>query len=355
MRRLHLTLALVFCTLVAFAQSAPKYSNEFMFVGVGAKAFGMSHAVVASVDDVTAGYWNPAGLVHLEEKIQLSYMHSNYFAGIANYDYGGLGFQAGKSGYMALSFVRMGVDGIPNTLDIYKNGQFDYDLITEFSAVDYAVQTSYAKKLLKNENLSIGGNAKVIRRKAGQFASAWGFGLDVGVQYKTDNNWRFAAVGRDITSTFNAWNFTFTDAEKAVLTQNNQEIPQNSLEITLPRFILGAAKHVAFGEQFSLDAELNADLTTDGRRNTLIRTKLGSIDPHMGIQLGYAEALYLRAGVGNIQQVTTIEDKELWSLQPNVGVGVELDKFALDYAMANLTSSGATNYSHIFSILFKFE
>ena len=83
--------------------------------------------------------------------------------------------------------------------------------------------------------------AKIIRRKAGEFASAWGFGIDAGLQYKLENNWRFALVARDVTSTFNAWNFTFTDAQKDVLTQQNQEIPKNSLEITLPRLVMGAA------------------------------------------------------------------------------------------------------------------
>lgn len=338
--------------IAGYGQSTPKYSNDFLFVGVGGKAFGMSQSVVASVDDVTAGYWNPAGLVHLENNLEVSYMHSNYFAGIANYDYGGLAFKAGDNNVMGISFVRMGVDGIPNTLDILKNGQLDYDLITEFSAVDYSFMFSYAQKLVK-KGLSFGGNAKIIRRKAGEFASAWGFGIDAGLQYKVDNGWRFALVARDVTSTFNAWNFTFTDAQKDILTQQNQEIPKNSLEITLPRFILGAAKHIDIGENYSFDAELNADMTTDGKRNTVLKTDVISIDPHLGIQFGYADAVFLRGGLGNIQKITDIDDKELWSFQPNIGIGVNLDKFAIDYAMANVASAAATNYSHVFSIKFK--
>jgi hypothetical protein len=45
---------------VVFAQ---KYSNEFLAIGVGADAYGMGNAVVASADGVSAAYWNPAGLV----------------------------------------------------------------------------------------------------------------------------------------------------------------------------------------------------------------------------------------------------------------------------------------------------
>ena len=142
---------------------------------------------------------------------------------------------------------------------------------------------------------------------------------------------------------------------KRVLTQQNQEIPQNSLEITLPRLVLGAAKRIDFGDDYTFDAELNADLTTDGKRNTVLKTDVVSVDPHLGIQFGYADLVFLRGGVGNIQKVTDIDNKELWSFQPNIGVGVNLDKFAIDYAMANVATTAATNYSHVFSIRFKFN
>ena len=68
------------------SQSARKYSNEFLNIGVDASALGMSNAVVASSDDVNSGYWNPAGLVHLEDS-EAAIMHSSYFANIANYNY----------------------------------------------------------------------------------------------------------------------------------------------------------------------------------------------------------------------------------------------------------------------------
>ena len=43
-------------------------------------------------------------------------------------------------------------------------------------------------------------------RKVGDFAHAWGFGIDVGAQYHF-KKWKFALMGRDLTSTFNAWDF----------------------------------------------------------------------------------------------------------------------------------------------------
>ena len=63
-----------------------KYSNEFLNIGVDAASLGMANAVVASTGDVNSGYWNPAGLVNLEDN-ELALMHASYFANIALYDY----------------------------------------------------------------------------------------------------------------------------------------------------------------------------------------------------------------------------------------------------------------------------
>ena len=81
------SLVLFLSVLCSFAWSqgdiAPKYSNEFLSLGVGADAFSMGNAVVASTEGVNASYWNPAGLIQQSTKMEASLMHSEYFAGIA--------------------------------------------------------------------------------------------------------------------------------------------------------------------------------------------------------------------------------------------------------------------------------
>ena len=51
------------CSLVSAQVSAPKYANEFLSIGIGARALGMANTQVACSNDVTAAYWNPAGLL----------------------------------------------------------------------------------------------------------------------------------------------------------------------------------------------------------------------------------------------------------------------------------------------------
>src|SRR4026208_931980 len=67
-----------------------KYSNEFLNIGAGARGLAMGSAQVASVDDATSGYWNPAGLAGVKEHPNINLMHAEYFAGIGKYDYGSI-------------------------------------------------------------------------------------------------------------------------------------------------------------------------------------------------------------------------------------------------------------------------
>lgn len=341
---------LCFSQVDVFAQSTPKYSNEFLSIGVGARAFGMSNTVIASVDDVTAGFWNPSGLVDQEDKLQISVMHSNYLNGLANYDYVALSTKVKENAALSFSMVRFGVDDIPNTLDLIRNGQVDYNRISSFSAVDYGFFVSYAQKALI-DGLSFGGSAKVIHRTAGEFTKAWGFGIDASARYKTDNDWSFAVVGRDITTTFNAWQFNFTEAEEDVFRATDNEVPENSLELTLPKFILGAAKKFTFSEDISLLAEANLDLNTDGKRNTLLKTNLISGDPHIGLEANYKNIIFLRGGAGNVQQEKLGENYEQeWTFMPNIGLGLQLKQITIDYALTDVGDQSGSNFSHVFSI-----
>ena len=176
------TLVLAFLLVVNFSDSnaqVRKYSNEFLSIGVGAKALGMSRTQTALADDLTSGYWNPAGLLEIESNFQVGFMHAEYFAGIAKYDYGAFAKPIDDKSAFALSVVRFGVDDIPNTIDLIDaTGNINYNRISTFSAVDLAFLASYARKL-KIAGLSLGANLKVVRRKVGGFASAWGFGVDV--------------------------------------------------------------------------------------------------------------------------------------------------------------------------------
>lgn len=330
---------------------APKYSNEFLQIGVGADALGMSNAVVAKSDNVHSGYWNPAGLTELEKGFHIGAMHSEYFAGIAKYDYLSIGKKLDEKSAFGFSFIRFAVDDIPNTTQLIDNqGNIDYDRISVFTAGDYAFLFSYARKL-GIEGLSVGGNFKVIYRQIGDFAKAWGFGIDGGIQYKKNDHWKFGLMMRDVTSTFNAWIFNLNPQMQQVFINTGNELPENGLELTLPRLIFGAHTRYPLGKKgFFAGGEIDVAVTTDGKRNTLIKSKPFSFDPYAGVEIGFKEYVTIRAGVGNMQYIKNFDDSKSFTLQPNIGVSVGIKYVTLDYAFTDIGDVSTALYSHVISL-----
>lgn len=356
MKKLLFSAVLILLVSGDLFSQARKYSNEFLSIGVSARALGMGNATVASVGDATAGYWNPAGLNEVTNDFQVGLMHAEYFAGIANYDYGAVAIPLkDRKRKLGISLIRFAVDDIPNTLQLIEpDGSVNYNNITSFSVADYAVLISYAQPVAI-ENVQLGGSVKVIHRTAGSFAKAWGFGIDLGAKYVKDN-WRFGLMARDITSTFNAWSFDFSDQDKAVFAQTNNVIPENSYELTLPKLIAGAAYSRNITEKLGVLAEINLDITTDGKRNVLISSDPFSIDPHAGVELDYNQFIFLRAGAGYLQQkFNDATGERTYTVQPNLGVGLIVKNLAIDYAYTNIGDPSQALYSHVFSLRLDFD
>ncbi|WAC40943.1 hypothetical protein [Pedobacter sp. SL55] len=358
MRKRHLIILL--SLFAASANAQRKYSNEFLNIGVGSTAFGLSGSVAASVNDVTAGYWNPAGLARMETPRQVSFMHSEYFAGIAKYDYGAFATSVqDNTAVVGASVLRFGVDDIPDTSELIDaDGNINYDRVKKFSAADYAFIFSYARKKGKNglgagDGLSYGANVKIIRRVVGEYGKSWGFGLDAGLQYQK-GKWKFAAVGKDITSTFNSWSYN-ADKLSTVYATTGNDIPKNSTETTMPRIVLGAAYGTSLNEKFNIMAETNVNLTTDGQRNVLVSADPVSADPTVGLSIDFKKTIFLRGGVGNIQKSTDFTGKQIYTYQPNMGVGIKIKNFSLDYALTNVGNASDALYSNVFSIRLDFE
>ncbi|MBN2746989.1 MAG: hypothetical protein JXR34_09700 [Bacteroidales bacterium] len=346
-------LFLIFGVTNLYSQTA-KYSNEFLALGIGARGLAMSHAVGASTNDIYSTYWNPAGLMGINAGKSLAFMHAEYFAGIAKYDYGAFATRAGKNSALAFSLIRFAVDNIPNTSQLIDaEGNINYDKVTSFSSADYAFTISYAHRT-SIDGLSYGLNTRIIRRVAGDFASSWGFGIDLGAIYKK-KNWSFGAMFRDVTTTYNSWNYTFSDEMINVFLLTGNDIPKSSTEITLPSLTLAAGRKFILGKNFSILTELNAKITSDGKRNVLVVGDPFSIDPSFGTEIGFKEIIFLRAGIGNFQN-ETVNHAETTTFQPNIGLGIVIKRnLAIDYALTDIGNQSIALYSNVFTIKLSFN
>lgn len=339
-------------TAVHLAGNTPKYSNEFLSVGIGARSLGMAKSTTASVRDVTSVYWNPAGMVNIERDADIGVMHSEYFAGLSKFDFLGGVLKTDSNSAAGFSVIRFGVDEIQNTLNLVDdNGVIDYNRIKEFSVADWAFTFSYAKRS-KVKGLQYGANAKVIHRLIGEFASAWGFGIDVGIQY-FKGQWAVGLMGRDITTTFNAWNFN-EEKLKPAFEMTGNEMPENALEITMPKITAGIARTIDISKRFSALVEADIDMYFDGKRHMLIKTDAASMDPHIGFEIGYKNYLFFRGGVGSFQEIQT-HNRTHYAFEPNMGLGIKVQRLHINYALTNIGSQSVGLYSNIFSLHYAFD
>jgi len=343
-----IAILLLFISLTTHGQAVRKYSNEFMNIGVDAAALGMSNAVTGYTGDVNSGYWNPAGLLKIEDS-EASLMHASYFANIAQYDYAAYAKKIDDRSAWGVSLIRFGVDDILNTTQLIDSeGNIDYNRISLFSTADYGLTFSYARQM-KLEGFQYGVNAKVIRRVIGDFANSWGFGFDVGLQFDR-NDWHFGLMLRDITTTYNVWAIDedkYQEIQDAVAGQN-QELPE-STEITLPKAQLGIAKKFEFHYDYTLLAAVNLNMQF-ARTNDVIASDAVSIDPAVGFEFGYTDLVFLRAGVGNFQNVQQLDGSTKVNFQPNIGLGFKYKGIQVDYALTDLGDQSAALYSNIFSV-----
>lgn len=349
----YLAIILLLSASLLLAQTTRKYSNEFMNIGVDAAALGMSNTVVANTGDVNSGYWNPAGLVNLEDN-QMALMHSSYFANIANYNYIAFAKPLDDRSAIGISIIRFGVDDILDTTQLIDDqGNVNFDRINLFSAADYGITFSYARRL-PVPGLNYGVNAKIIRRIIGDFASSWGFGFDLGIQFEK-NDWKFGLMARDITTTFNSWAIDegkLADIQAAIPGQN-QEVPE-STEITLPKLQLGISKSFIFHYDYSLRTELDLNIRF-AETNDIVSSSFASINPAFGFEFGYTDMVFLRAGVGNFQNEIQIDNSDQLTFQPNFGVGFKYKGIEIDYAFTDIGDQSAALYSNVFSVKLDFS
>ncbi|GJQ20240.1 MAG: hypothetical protein HBSIN02_05950 [Bacteroidia bacterium] len=311
--------ALSCCTVGLSAQTViGKYAGEFMAIGVGGRALGMGGAHAALANDATAAYWNPAALSRIDYP-DIVGMHDERFGGLVNYDFASVALPYGPDATVALSVLRLGVDGIPDTrnawVDVNGNGLFDdnnrpdYGSITYFNASDWAIYLSYAKR--DDATFAYGANVKIIRRDLAEFG-ATGIGFDVGVLYSPLENLSIALNAQDITTTFVAWNTGRT-------------------ELITPTLKFGSVYFFEmWGGRFA--PAFDVDVRFEHRRYASVAyIKLpyvgaASLDPHLGLEFDFRKIVALRVGYNDIKQIT-------------LGVGLHLRKLDVDYSFARFGST----------------
>jgi hypothetical protein len=327
------TLTCVFLSVFTLTQwcaaaSGAKYAGEFMAIGVGGRALGLGGAYTALANDVTAGYWNPAGLSKLNYP-QITLMHDERFGGLVNYDYGAVALPMGALASLAVSAIRLGVDGIPNTGDAWtdlnndgipQSNEIDYNRISSFNAADWALYVSYAKRA--SDRFSYGANLKFVRRENGTI-SATGVGFDVAARFSLTDRFVLGANFQDITTTYLAWS-------------------SGTTELITPTLKLGSAYFIdALGGRFA--PAFDVDVRFENRQSAS-NVHLGavSLDFHSGLEFDFQQLVALRVGYSDIGSL-------------NLGTGIHLPKFDIDYSFARFNAAEQLGNTHRISLTFTLQ
>jgi hypothetical protein len=328
-----------------------KYGDDFMSVGGGSRALAMGSAHTAAVNDVTAGYWNPAALAFVKG-IEGVYMHSERFSGIVGYDYGAVALPMRKSdGVLALSLFRQGVDGIKNTLDAWNeaNGQplpNPTDRFSEFSAYDLGFLLSYAQPV--NETSSWGTSLKIINSSIGPFAEAWGFSLDIGI-YENTGNHSWGIMVQNATLMYKYWQVNRSTLEK--LESFGDLIPEGQNEKILPVAKMGYAYRFNVSD-FDIVTAFDTDLRFDNRQTYYMNWGKMSFEPHFGLEVGYKDVVFLRGGLTDVY----IDDNQDYTTSATMGAGISFRGITIDYGLASVTGiSSDLGFTHRISLKFALD
>lgn len=312
-----------------------KYAGEFMAIGVGGRALAMGGAQVASVSDVTAGYWNPSALAKLDYP-QFALMHEEHFGDLVNYNYAAAALPFGKDITFGLSAIRLGIDGIPDTrkaLVDARTGEIVTDInnpfaridpnkVKEFNNSDWAFYGSFAKR--QNENFYWGANVKIISRSIAE-ENAFGIGFDLGALYMPNDKLTLGANLMDATTTLVAWS-----------TGRN--------ELISPTAKVGAAYKLDFLGGI-ISPAVDFDIRFENRKFAS-NFNIGpiSFDFHGGFEYSFKNLFAVRGGFNDVKQFT-------------LGAGIKLPKLNIDYSFARFAESKISRLpdSHRISLILTLE
>ncbi len=148
----------------------------FLNNAIGPRAISMGGAFVATANDATALYWNPAGAARATAN-EVMFSHTRWFADIT-YNWVGAMVSMGDNGTAGLS------------LTYVDYGQIEVTTITEqegtgelFTASDIALGLSYGYNL--TDRFSLGLSMKYINQSIWN-SSASGFAVDIGTLFTSD-------------------------------------------------------------------------------------------------------------------------------------------------------------------------
>ncbi len=172
----HTSLFMGMTFIAPLAAQQGSTAAQFLKIGIDARAAAMGEAAVATAADVSALYWNPAGLAR-SSALTVLISHAAWISDLSH-NFIGIAIPLGDNAFGAsLTSLTMGETEITTLEQPQGTGSF-------YDASDFALQISYARRM--TDRLMIGVSAKYIRQSivnevATGVAFDIGTSLDIGI------------------------------------------------------------------------------------------------------------------------------------------------------------------------------
>lgn len=312
-KRLYLFISLV---MLIVGQILPAYADkndngrntgEFLRIPQGARAVGMGGAFVGIANDITATYWNPAGLIQLNDR-EILFAHTTWIENI-NSEY--LSYTQpiksvnNRKRAMAGSLNLMRIGEIEGRDDV---GNLTGDLDVQNLAMNLSLAFEYSKQT------SMGVNLKAVKQDYAGYKGE-GVSVDLGILSRFNDAFSFGAVLKNAGPKFK------TDQIK------------NALPLTLKAGLGYKSKWLGENSTIGIDVEQPKD---------------NEINLHTGIEYGVNEMFTIRLG---FEKQTGFSAG--LGLKSQGGGNYNKISVQVDYAFLSFSETGLSD-THRFSVITKF-
>ncbi|MGE5400796.1 MAG: PorV/PorQ family protein [Ignavibacteriales bacterium] len=295
-------------------QRAGISAAQFLKVGVGGRASSMGDAFVAVANDVSALYWNPAGLIQAPAD-QVIFSHNEWLVDIKHDFAGGL-YHLSSNDAIGVALTSLHTQDMPVTTETQPFGTGEY-----FSYGDIAVAFSYSRKM--TEQFSFGGTVRYIEETLDKLKMR-GVMIDLGTYY-----WTGIGSSRFAVTVSNFGSNLAPDGEVILFGAREKSEWQSFSPPTI--FRIGFAFEPYQSEDQMITTSVQLNHPNDNSENV-----------SAGIEYKWKNLFFLRGGYKfNVEE-------QNYSLGAGVRMPLRIADVTFDYAFSNFTRLGS---AHRFSLI----
>ena len=173
----RILLVTCFCGILLAQTNIATTAASFLEIGAGARSLALGGAFVSLANDVSALYWNPAGIVNISRP-SVQFFHSPWLVD-TEYFFSGMVIPMGSLGVLGLTYTAVVMDEM-----MVRTVQSPEGTGEKFDASSLAMGVAYSKRL--TDRFSFGIQFKFVQEKIWQM-HAKTLSADIGTLFITEN------------------------------------------------------------------------------------------------------------------------------------------------------------------------